>query len=345
MVVPASIAATVCLLSASVGHADTWVSLEAPAAFPVSGMQDDLFRPGVMPALGAYAAEGFFAVGLRVRAGVLRDGPAPGMNLSDPRMGGLGTFGLAMRLGVRGPWIEAVIGGGITGHDLVPAAEVGAGWSFDLGPVELGPSARFIHVSGPPGAGTLGNAELVLAGLELRFGRTERPAPRHVASAAPRAIAPPEPLVIEADHDDVVDADAGCATDGDGCSVDAEIVVHDDRIVLDDRILFDLAQARVRSRGRELLARVATMWRSHPEWIRMSIEGHADVRGSDEYNDYLSQLRAEHVRAQLVKLGFTVEQMDIVGYGRSRPVDPGTSEAAHARNRRVELVIQRRGAL
>jgi hypothetical protein len=73
------------------------------------------------------------------------------------------------------------------------------------------------------------------------------------------------------------------------------------------------------------------------------IEGHADVRGPDDYNLALSQRRAELARAALVKQGFTVERIDAVGYGRSRPRDPGTSDEAHHRNRRVEFVIVRHG--
>jgi hypothetical protein len=86
------------------------------------------------------------------------------------------------------------------------------------------------------------------------------------------------------------------------------------------------------------------MWRSHPEWQRVIIEGHADVRGPDDYNLALSQRRAELARAALVKQGFDADRIDAVGYGRSRPRDPGTSDESLHRNRRVEFVIVRHGA-
>ncbi len=331
------------LLAPVSARADIWTVAEAPAAIPVSDAQVGVFRPGIMPAFGVYEERGRLAIGLRMRAGVLRDGPAPGMNLADPHTGGLATLGLALRYGGRGPWVEAVVGGGLTGHDVVPAAELGVGWEFGTGYVDFGPSVRFVHVDRASAMG-LGNAELILVGIDARFGKGRPPLPRLAELPPPvRVVPPPVPdAPIEPDQDLIIDGEESCAENGDGC-VTTPIVVHDDRIVLQDRVLFDVARAHVHASGREMLARIAKTWRSHPEWIRMSIEGHADVRGSDALNDELSRLRAERVRDQLVKLGFDVDQMDVVGFGRSRPLDPGSSEEAHAHNRRVELVIQRRG--
>ena len=332
----------------STARADTWVEAEAPAAIPLSDAQVGIFRPGMMPAVGVYAQRGIAAIGVRVRAGVLRDGPAPGMNLSDPGVGGLGSLGLAFRIAARGPWAEVVVGGGLTGRDLVPVAEAGVGWEFGTGYVDFGPSLRLVHVVGNAAMDRWGNADLVLVGIDARFGKGRpRRAPRVIPAmvvVAPVPVVEPPPVATEGDRDAIVDGDAGCAEDGDGCTTTAAIVVHEDRIVLEERVLFELGRAHVKSRGREMLAELAKVWRAHPEWIRMTIEGHADVRGPDSYNDWLSQLRAERVRDQLVRLGFDVAQMDAIGYGRTRPRDPGTSDEAHQRNRRVEFVIQRRGA-
>jgi outer membrane protein OmpA-like peptidoglycan-associated protein len=263
--------------------------------------------------------------------------------MKDPGMGGLATLGLAVRLAHGPAWIEGVAGAGMTGPDWVPAIEAGVGWTFAAGAVDIGPSARVLHVVARDPMDAFGSANLVLVGVDARFGRDRAPRPRSVVLAAapqaPRAIVPPP--VAERDGDGISDADVGCEVDAEGCEVATDIVVHDDRIVLDDRVLFDFNQARVRSRGRELVTEIAEMWRVHPAWKRMTVEGHADVRGSDAYNQELSQRRADRVKAQLVKNGFDADRIDAVGYGRSRPRDPGDSEEAHHRNRRVEFVIER----
>jgi outer membrane protein OmpA-like peptidoglycan-associated protein len=342
------------LAAATIGHAgpawaDDWVVAEAPAAFAVSAAQEGLFRPGAMPALGVYHETSVAAVGLRMRAGVLRDGRAPGNGLKDPGVGGLGSAGVAVRFARRGMWIEAVGGAGVTGKDVVPVVEAGFGWDFAVGGVDLGPSLRYVRLQhGDP---MLGSADLVLVGVDVQLGKDR---PHHAVLPPPRVEVAP---AVEVDRDrdeDLVETDASCATDGTGCdttgaelaaALDAGLVeITDDRIVLDERVLFDLDRARVRSAGRAVIAAIAKTWTAHPEWTKLVIEGHADVRGPDDYNLELSRRRAEHARDVLLHLGVAPDRVDAVGYGRARPRDPGTSEAAHQRNRRVEFVIVRAGS-
>ncbi len=120
-----------------------------------------------------------------------------------------------------------------------------------------------------------------------------------------------------------------------------ELTVTHDRIILDEHVLFDFDRARVRRGGRVIIEALAALWTAHPEWKRLTIEGHADVRGSAAWNLELSQLRAERVRAVLLEHGFAPERLDAIGHGGTRPRDSGTSEEAHRRNRRVEFVIDR----
>jgi peptidoglycan-associated lipoprotein len=70
---------------------------------------------------------------------------------------------------------------------------------------------------------------------------------------------------------------------------------------------------------------------------RMVIEGHADERGSREYNLALGQKRAEAVLRSLALLGVQDAQMEAVSFGEERPSDAGHDEAAWAKNRRAEL--------
>ena len=72
----------------------------------------------------------------------------------------------------------------------------------------------------------------------------------------------------------------------------------------------------------------------------ISVEGHADARGSDEYNIKLSLRRAETVRAELHRGGLALERMRVVGHGESQPVADNETDEGRAQNRRVEIVIE-----
>lgn len=333
--------------AASLAHADSWLVVEAPMAIATSDAQSGAFRPGLMPAVGAYV-ENRFALGLRLRGGILRDGPTPGSNLSDPGVGGLTTASVAIRFGGR-VWLELAAGGGLTGRDLVPAVEAGVGWSMAVGKLEIGPSARYVRVVSNDAMHAFGDAELALFGVDVRFGR-KRPA---------RVVDPvmfertPDPVVAAAsvsrDQDRVVEREVGCVVDTEGCpsapiELAPDIVMQDDRIVLEERVLFAFDRARVRSGGRELLGRLIEIWHEHPEWLHVTVEGHADVRGTDAYNQWLSEERAGRVRKAMIKLGAPAEAITVVGFGRTRPRDTATTEVAYERNRRVEFVIDRRVA-
>jgi peptidoglycan-associated lipoprotein len=69
----------------------------------------------------------------------------------------------------------------------------------------------------------------------------------------------------------------------------------------------------------------------------MSLDGHADERGSREYNLALGQKRAEAVLQQLTVAGVAGGQLEPVSFGKERPAVQGSGEAVWAKNRRVEL--------
>jgi len=70
---------------------------------------------------------------------------------------------------------------------------------------------------------------------------------------------------------------------------------------------------------------------------RVVLEGHTDERGGREYNLALGQKRADAVRRSLGLLGVTEAQMESVSFGKEKPANAGSDEAAHSQNRRVEL--------
>lgn len=79
---------------------------------------------------------------------------------------------------------------------------------------------------------------------------------------------------------------------------------------------------------------------AHPD-VRVTVEGHTDERGSQEYNLALGERRAEAVKRVLVLNGALAEQIESVSYGEEKPAMDGSNEEAWAQNRRAELVYQR----
>ncbi len=73
---------------------------------------------------------------------------------------------------------------------------------------------------------------------------------------------------------------------------------------------------------------------------RLSIEGHTDERGGREYNLALGQRRSEAVRRALTLLGVPDSQIEAVSFGKEKPAEAGSDEAAFARNRRAEFTYR-----
>ena len=73
--------------------------------------------------------------------------------------------------------------------------------------------------------------------------------------------------------------------------------------------------------------------------IRATIEGHADERGTREYNLALGERRANAAKNYLVSLGVPADRLTVVSYGKERPVALGSNEAAWAQNRRAVTIV------
>ena len=103
-------------------------------------------------------------------------------------------------------------------------------------------------------------------------------------------------------------------------------------------VLFDSGKYTLKSGAREKLSKVAGILLAYPG-LNIEVDGHTDNVGSEEYNQNLSDQRAESVRAYLVEQGVLTGSVTAKGFGKSQPV--GTNETAEGRqiNRRVELVV------
>ena len=104
----------------------------------------------------------------------------------------------------------------------------------------------------------------------------------------------------------------------------------------EDHLKFEFDKADLRQQDRELLSRIAGIILTSHDYT-ISVNGHTDDVGSDAYNKTLSEKRAQAVRDYLVKAGLPPGILTVEGHGKSLPLVKGTSEAARAKNRRVEL--------
>jgi outer membrane protein OmpA-like peptidoglycan-associated protein len=105
-----------------------------------------------------------------------------------------------------------------------------------------------------------------------------------------------------------------------------------------DYLKFEFDKAELRAEDRELLSRIAGILLTSDDYT-VSVNGHTDDVGTGEYNQRLSERRAQAVRDYLVKAGLAPEIVSVTGHGKSLPLVRGNSEAARAKNRRVELGI------
>jgi peptidoglycan-associated lipoprotein len=104
-------------------------------------------------------------------------------------------------------------------------------------------------------------------------------------------------------------------------------------------VLFDFDKADLREDGKRTCQAVADFLRKNPK-TRLTIEGHCDERGTPEYNLALGERRAVAVRNYLVSLGIPKGVLSTVSFGEERPLDPGHSEEAWAKNRRAHFVTK-----
>jgi len=153
------------------------------------------------------------------------------------------------------------------------------------------------------------------------------PAPGAARATVPGAAAPSSlEAASEPAARDAVEA---------GRALDAELTA----LTSDLTVAFpDTASAQLTRAAREELLTLAARLREHPNY-RLRVVGHADERGSREFNEYLGRRRARAVSELLTAAGVAPEQLELVSHGEDDPREVGTSEGVWAANRRVEIVV------
>jgi len=110
------------------------------------------------------------------------------------------------------------------------------------------------------------------------------------------------------------------------------------RATLAEKVFFDYDQSMITDESRAALDRKLPILRANAG-LRLRISGHADERGSDEYNIALGQRRAVAVKRYLMDQGIDGGRLDVVSFGEEQPAVQGGTEDAFALNRRAEFEI------
>jgi peptidoglycan-associated lipoprotein len=104
-------------------------------------------------------------------------------------------------------------------------------------------------------------------------------------------------------------------------------------------IYFDFDSIQLTPEAMDILAQKGKWLRDNPS-ARVTIEGHCDNRGTNEYNLALGEGRAQSAKTFLMDLGIDISRLNTISYGEERPLDPQQTETAWAKNRRVHFVIE-----
>ncbi len=135
---------------------------------------------------------------------------------------------------------------------------------------------------------------------------------------------------------------AGTAGAEDKAAAEARALAEAERAGLlgKTRVYFAFDSSAVDDEGRAIVEAHAAHLANNPG-IRVTLEGHADERGTREYNLALGERRAQAVQKLMGTLGVGGNRVTTVSFGEEKPVDPDHNESAWRQNRRVEIVYQR----
>ena len=104
------------------------------------------------------------------------------------------------------------------------------------------------------------------------------------------------------------------------------------------RVFFEFDAAELAGDSKAALDANVVIMQKHPD-VKVQIQGHADERGTTDYNVALGQRRAEAVRQYMAAQGIAPSRITLLSYGEEVPLDPSSNERAWSQNRRAEFVI------
>ncbi|CAN0461220.1 unnamed protein product [Phaeothamnion confervicola] len=158
------------------------------------------------------------------------------------------------------------------------------------------------------------------------------------SSTQPVADVAPPVAAVDSDGDGVIDPNDKCPGTPPGVRVNADGCPEVGATLMSMQgVNFDTDSAKLKAESTTVLDQAVELLSQQAVAVR--IEGHADSRGSDDYNQSLSEKRAKSVMDYLVSKGVDAARLSSAGYGESKPVVDNDSAANMAKNRRVDLVV------
>jgi OmpA-OmpF porin, OOP family len=133
--------------------------------------------------------------------------------------------------------------------------------------------------------------------------------------------------------------------DADGCpdTPPPAWLNEEKNMVIHDEILFQTGSSTIDPGSNKIVEEIAGVLKAHPEAQFIEVSGHTDTNGSEQSNVTLARARSSAVMKDLVKNGVDAKRLRAVGYGPYCPEDKGTTEEAFKKNRRVDILIVRKG--
>jgi len=162
---------------------------------------------------------------------------------------------------------------------------------------------------------------------DLNVETTSVPAPAPTPAPAPQEVQPPAAPEVNDQKEDLL------------MSSDLQ-VVNDElkRRGFSPDIYFDYDESNLSDDTRDKLSRNADLLKGNAQ-LSVTVEGHADARGTSEYNLALGERRANAVRDYLSSLGVAATRLRTISYGKERPVCTEDAESCWSQNRRAHMII------
>ena len=231
-------------------------------------------------------------------------------------------------------------GNGATGFDR-ESLDINLGMKYFFTDNWMG---KFEAMMVNPG-GSLDEDYILGASIAYVFGsRNERPTPAPAARPTPTATPapqPPQPIDSDGDGDGVVDANDACPNTNRNLAVDARgcVILDDEQRDQTLAVLFDTNMSDIKDEYQDEIADFADFLREYNN-TRATIEGHTDNAGAEDYNQALSERRANAVRNELImRYGIAASRLTAVGFGESQPVASNDTVAGRAQNRRIDADV------
>ena len=135
---------------------------------------------------------------------------------------------------------------------------------------------------------------------------------------------------------------SACATSKKGASIDGDVYTGNETVEylatgVKDRVFFATNKSTLTTASRDTLRKQAAWLRKNKK-ISVTLEGHADERGTREYNLALGERRANAAKDYLMTYGISGKRLSVISYGKERPVNNGSTPLAWSQNRRSVTV-------